>query len=78
MSGMTWEMTHSYITGKYIYKTINPSDRLTAISKGTCEEISRKTTLDPFEAKQQLCGKLGFPIGSQDNGNCVHTSKPLP
>lgn len=36
-----------------------------------CELTSSKINLDPFEAKQQLCEKLGFPIGSQENGNCV-------
>ena len=37
----------------------------------SCKELQRIVTIDPFEAKQQLCEKLGFSIGSQENGNCV-------
>jgi hypothetical protein len=61
----------SYTTGKYTYSMTSDDRRFEGFGQGTCEEKSRKQTLDPFEAKQQLCGKLGFPIGSQENGNCV-------
>ena len=39
--------------------------------KYNCKVLSITKPTDPFEEKIQLCGKLGFPIGSQEKGNCV-------
>lgn len=48
-----------------------PKKRYWVERKYNCKVLSTIQSMDPFEAKQQLCEKLGFPIGSQENGNCV-------
>ena len=57
---------------KFLWKQ-KPNKKKSAFIKysSNCEELQTKKKVDPFEAKQQLCEKLGFPIGSQENGNCV-------